>query len=580
MAFNLFDQFNWKSSIQSFLGNKQPEKPSFIQPTSIVSWANVYTQPIKKQQPSIVPQVNAWVPLVSDSEIEQMVKAWATDDEILKIITELETERGWAKPQQPVEEKPMWESIKSWAESFWVWAKNVIWWAISEIPEVAWKTAKFVWDFSEYNPLAMAWAWLAAPFSKKTYWEIRNEQIKYAKWWWEILNKAWTQWKEFVQKSWLYDPNSTWAKVWEIWTDILATIAWPWKIFKTAEKANLAIRVLAWLANTSLQWTTSAVSNYVATEWRLPTPKEVAEYIAIWAWMKAWWKAFEQVKKLPSARLIPTTITEAWKDIRKWIDIWEAISKTGISFTKSQLARKINKKVTDLSTKIDDAINSVIKKSWPNNVTISSLTTGLKKEILNDSTIKAQLKWTPIQMKQIEEWIDETIDAYKSLYKNKKFDLNAQQQLKKDIYSWLENVFNKNFQTTGKITAQQATERQLARKLRENIETKVPEVIQLNKQLAPFLEAWKRLWAKWWYSWYLTDILAWWFASWSPTWIISDPVGYAKNFLLWVIAKRAWTSTLAKTTASTLSANLEKLFKNTTFQNAIKDQYRRQFPNE
>ena len=115
---------------------------------------------------------------------------------------------------------------------------------------------------------------------------------------------------------------------------------------------------------------------------------------------------------------------------------------------------------------------------------------------MDDNAIKAQLKGTPIQMKQIEETIDETINAYKDLYKTKKFDLNAQQQLKKDIYTGLENVFNKNFQTTGKITAQQATERQIARKLRENIETKVPEVVKLNKELAPFLEAGKRLSAK------------------------------------------------------------------------------------
>jgi len=207
-------------------------------------------------------------------------------------------------------------------------------------------------------------------------------------------------------------------------------------------------------------------------------------------------------------------------------------------------------------------------------VTISSLTKWLKTEILNDSAIKAQLKGTPIQMKQIEDTINETMDAYKKLYGAKKFDLNAQQQLKKDIYTWLENVFNKNFQTTGKITAQQATERQIARKLRENIETKVPEVATLNKQLAPFLEAWKRLNAKGGYSGYLTDILAGWFASWSPTGIISDPVWYAKNFLLWVVAKRAWTSTLAKTTASTITANIEKLFKNPTFQKAVLDQYR------
>jgi hypothetical protein len=36
---------------------------------------------------------------------------------------------------------------------------------------------------------------------------------------------------------------------------------------------------------------------------------------------------------------------------------------------------------------------------------------------MEDATIKAQLKGTPIQMKQIEETIDETITSYNSLYK-------------------------------------------------------------------------------------------------------------------------------------------------------------------
>lgn len=574
MAINLFDQITGKSSVQWFLGNKKPE-PSSLSIQQTAKPTNNYVQ-AQTRKSSFIPQVNAWESLVTDEEIQKMIESWATDDEIVMVVDELEKERSKTTKEQ-IKESSTWNSIKSWVQSFWEWTMNVVWWVVAETPEIAWNIGSFAMEASQYMPPQYLW-WqikdiITAPFSDKTYWELRTERWQEYSQEAKKIEQLWKKGKEFVQKYWAYDPNSTWAKVWEIWADIVATVVWPWKVFKTVKEAGIAIKTLAWLANASIEWTSAAVSNYVATEWRLPTKEEIAQFIALQWWFKVGWKVFEQVKKLPSARLIPTTITEAWKDIRKWIDIGEAISTTWISFTKWQLAKKIEKTITSLSTKVDNAIWKVIKETWPNNITMSSLTNWLKKELMQDSAIKAQLKWTPIQMKQIEETIDETISAYKNLYWTKKFDLNAQQQLKKDIYTWLENVFNKNLQTW-KITAQQATERQIARKIRTNIEEKVPEVIQLNKQLAPFLEAWKRLSAKWWYSGYLTDILAWWFASWSPSWIIQDPVWYAKNFMLWVIAKRAWTSTLAKTTASTLSANVEKLFKNPTFQKAVSNQWR------
>lgn len=531
---------------------------------------NAYVAP---QAPSFFPQAKAWQSLVTDDEIKQMIDAWATDQEIEILVNELEKERSrkpQAQPTTPQPEKPL---LQRWSEFLSTWGDtmmNVTGGAVEQGSRVIWNVAWELTNLAAYTPWAVLSAAIRAPFVKETYWELRAQQ-KQA---WKPMKQMWEKWAQFIKESWTYNPESTGASVGRVWTNILATIVWPWKVFKTAEKANVAIKALAGLANTSIEGTTAAVSNYVATEWRLPTAKEVGEFIAVTWGLKTIWNVAWQVKKLPSARLIPTTITEAGRDIRKWIDVGEAISKTWISFTKWQLVKKIDKISSNLSKRVDSVIQKVIDTTWPNNVTIWGLTKWLKTEILNDSAIKAQLKGTPIQMKQIEETIDETITAYKQLYGAKKFDLNAQQQLKKDIYTWLENVFNKNFQTTGKITAQQATERQIARKLRENIESKVPEVAVLNKQLAPFLEAWKRLNAKGGYSGYLTDILAGGFASWSPSWIIEDPVWYAKNFLLWVVAKRAWTSTLAKTSASTITANIEKLFKNPTFQKALLDQYR------
>lgn len=570
MPFNLFDQISWQSSVNSFLWN--PQKPSTPQfgnfPTTPKT--QTYKQPNQSIKPQgIIPQAQAGQPIVSDDEIKQMIDAGATDSEIETMIAEIEKERtpkqDEKQPDQSFMQK-VWWALNYVGEGI----QNITWWVIAETPKIAWNIFQEASKLWQYNPVNLALTWIKAWIDpNKTYWDLRTEQKKNA----EKLWTAWQAWKEFVQKYWAYNSKSIWAKVWEIWSDIVSTIVWPWKVFKTAQEAGKAIKLLAWVANTSLEWTTAAVTNYVATEWRLPTAKEVGEFIALQWWVKViGWVAW-QIKKLPSARLIPTTITEAGKDIRKGIDIWEAISKTGISFTKWQLIGKIEKKVTSLSNSIDKKIWDFMKEKWPNNMTISEITKGIRDFIMKDAAIAKQLQWTPIQKQWIMDSIDETIDAYKKLYWPKKFDIAWQQQLKKDIYTWLSNTFNKT-SPTAKITAEQATERQIARNLRANIETKIPEVGKLNKELSPFMEASKRLNAKGGYSGYLTDILAGWFASWSPTGIIDDPVWYMKNFALWVLTKRLWTSTLAKTTASTILRKTEQLFENKSFQKLILDQYR------
>lgn len=550
-------------SIPTYQPNVQKAPLNFqqSQPTQKIQQAPV--------ESSIIPQASAWEPLVSDVEIEQMIKAGATDDEIVTIVQQLEQERS-RKTQAPQPEQSFWEKTMQRLKWFWETMQNLVGGFVSEVPKQVGNIAEYGAKAWQYNPINLWLTAIKAGFSDKTYGQLREEQKKET----EKFSEFWKKWSEFVKKYGAYNPESTSAKVGQLWANIAATAIWPWKFFKTVDEANKAIKILAAIGNTSIEWTTAAVSNYIANEGRLPTAKEIAEFIAIQWWAKVIWEVAWQVKKLPSARLIPTTITEAWKDIRKWIDIWEAISKTWISFTKWQLAKKIQEKITWLSNTIGKSIDKAIEATWPNNVTISGITKWLKDSLLKDKEIARQLQWTPIQRQQIEEAIDETIIAYKKLYWAKKLDLKAQQEMKQEIYTGLQNVFNKNLQTS-KLTASQVTEKAIAKRLKEWLEEKVPWIWAINKELAPFLEANKRLQAKWWYSGYLTDILAWWFAWWSPTWILQDPVEYMKNFVTWVLVKRIGTSTFAKTSASTLMRKTEELFKNPQFQKYILEEARR-----
>jgi hypothetical protein len=84
----------------------------------------------------------------------------------------------------------------------------------------------------------------------------------------------------------------------------------------------------------------------------------------------------------------------------------------------------------------------------------------------------------------------------------------------------------------------------------------------LNKKLAPLLEADARLRKKGWYSWYLTDLVIWWAFAGSQGDILSNPTEFIKDFAKWVVIKRLWTSTAAKTTAWAVTNNVWKLLDN------------------
>lgn len=504
---------------------------------------------------SIIPKASA----MSEEEIGSKIDSGEYDDLIKQLANEgyspeditqaLKDELATVPSETaaPAKEEPW------FLKSVWQWIQNIVGWAVSEVPKIAWNVLDVA---AKMSP----WYYL--------YWKPEE-----ALWW----GKTGKVGKEFVQKYGAYEPDSTGAKVWEIGADIAATLVWPSKFFKTAEWASTAIRWLAWLANASLDWTIAAVQNYAATEWRLPTAKEVKNFIITSTALKWIWKAAEKLSSIPTAKVVPTTITEAGRDIQKWLDIWKTIRDTGISLTKSSLMKKIDEKVKWLSDDVDSAIQSVVKEKWPSNVTINDITSGLKERIMNNPEYKKKLQWTPIDMADIQEWIDETIDSYKKLFGKKKIPLWEQQQLKKDIYSWLSATFKKS--DTAKLSARQVAEKEIAKTLKEWIEDKVPEVKALNEQLSPLLEAGWRLKAKWAYSSYLTDIIAGWFASGNPTTILQDPVWYAKNFAVGVLVKRLWTSTAAKTTVATILNNMNKLFENKIFIRAVQNQAKSLYSN-
>lgn len=263
-----------------------------------------------------------------------------------------------------------------------------------------------------------------------------------------------------------------------------------------------------------------------------------------------------KLKNLLFGRAVPTTLGQSAKDIAMGTGIGEAVSETGISLTRKGLAKKVEKLTSSLGKTLGFYIEKATEKKPGAVYQMDDITKGLKEELLSSPKTAKLLKATPIDMPKVEQVMDEVINDYKKLYKGKSLTLNDVQKLKVQLGQGLESEFNKALGATMKTKPY--TEMGLRGKLKTIIEENVPEAAELNKKLAPLMEARGRFLKKGNYSQYLTDVLAGGFFAGGYEDFASNPSGYLKNLLKGVLLKRGLTSTAAKTITGTLLKDLTK----------------------
>lgn len=178
------------------------------------------------------------------------------------------------------------------------------------------------------------------------------------------------------------------------------------------------------------------------------------------------------------------------------------------------------------------------------------------------------LKASPIEIPKAMQTIDDTLSAYKELYKGKALDNKDVQALKVALGNGLESVFQKALDTP--LKAKALTEITLRSNLRRIIEKNVPEAEKLNKQLAPLYEASGRLAKKGPYSGFLTDLIAGSMTAGNVGDLLGDPAGYLKRFGSGVLLKRLGTSTAAKTLSGTLLKDGTKIMSSPEFLQLIR----------
>lgn len=259
---------------------------------------------------------------------------------------------------------------------------------------------------------------------------------------------------------------------------------------------------------------------------------------------------------------IPSTITQRAKDIKTGLDIGEAVSNTGVSLTRKSLVKKLEQQISGLGRSLGQALDDSLRVNPTAVYSMDDIATQVQKSMTDEKVLKG-LKATPIELPKVQQIIDDTLEAYRELYKGKVLNIKDVQQLKVALGDGLETVFQKALDAP--LKAKPLTEIALRSKLRQIVEKNVPAAAALNKQLAPLFEATGRLGKKGSYSGYLTDVIAGGFASGGASQLINDPVEFFRNAAIGIATKRLGTSTAAKTLTGTVAKDIGKIVSSPAF---------------
>jgi hypothetical protein len=258
-------------------------------------------------------------------------------------------------------------------------------------------------------------------------------------------------------------------------------------------------------------------------------------------------------------RSVPGTTKQFANDIKKGIDVGEALSKTGISLTRGQLLGKVASRISSLTNKVDEAVGAVGNKF---SRTFDEVAIDTEK-LLKDKDIAKVLEATPINIDSVRETVTDTLQKYREKYAGKVLTAADQHQLKQDIGVGLGRVWDKMLSTP--IRAEAFTESKVYNALNSFLRENIDEYEKLNRQLAPLREGMKRATEKGPYSGYLTDVIAASLAGSTGGNILEDPKGFLENALGGVLIKRGLTSTASKTISGTLIKKVGSIFDSPAF---------------
>ena len=316
------------------------------------SFGSINSQDFQSKAPTIQKSVQA----------EQNLRNQGFSDKEVKFL-KLQKEK-WVDMSQAfafVEQKRKEEAqIKNAPTTF-----DMTWWAVSQVPKALWETASWMSNMWAYTPMAMASAAIKAPFSEKTYWQLREEQ-KNA---WQVFADIGQKGKEAIQSTWLYNPNSTGAKIGETITDIGTAFVWPNKV--------RALKTWAEVIGAGKKLTTAAKIGDIALEWGLAWAKyDVAtkgeitpESVALGAIGNVWVSGVLKWGKVLAKRYTWANISTranrftAWDEEKfikmTWETPWEFATTRGMTAVWEDAVKQSSQFYKASMDKADDALSKI-----------------------------------------------------------------------------------------------------------------------------------------------------------------------------------------------------------------------------
>jgi len=424
----------------------------------------------------------------------------------------------------------------SWLSWFNQWVSNVIWWAVSQLPEIVGN----VWWFFIGKPIdfLLEKAWVDAP--------SLEEQFK----------QDWIEWKKSFQKVLWVDPEAFTTDIWEFWAEIW-TLFIPWWQAKLVSKFPQASAKIAklwetlttiWekaprtfnLLKSALTWASEFAKFDIVTKWDV-----TKEDLAIWAvanpliWTTIKWIGMVSKKladKLELAWLLnPAKLDKVAKQLKSnWIEETSSVAdfllNKNIKGSKEEIVKTLFEDATNSRKAVDKALKSIKTESfdeWTNKwlkIILDNLEwkTWLEDDFIKFTKLQDKLakKWlNTTEKNQVKRWLDEFINIFKDSWEviawtNKLWASNVRKSIQTQIEKEAEEAGIKNLKALNKNT-------QVSFTLAESIARKdaADQASALINAFAPSW-AWAIIWGVW-TQWDIYDRLkgaVWWAVLWKVAW--------------------------------------------------------------
>lgn len=277
-------------------------------------------------------------------------------------------------------------------------------------------------------------------------------------------------------------------------------------------------------------------------------------------------------------KLVPLSPGKSAAVAEKGLDIGGSLAETpgtlgikGVFGSREALKGAVQGEVSRLGGELSKAIDGYAAANPGKTFPTRDLVKAVEESVLdpkNEKRLMADLGITKKDLSSALDDIGENLAREAEAY-GPELTPQALQAMKRDLQAVVGKAYDKSAVGTPLKSADLIATKSLASEARKVIEGAIPSVGPLNKQMAPLIEALDVLTKKGAYSGVLTDTIAAAGAGGNELYNTGDPIRAIQAAVVGVLAKRAATSTAARSLTAKILSELGKLSQNVPGQAVI-----------